>query len=34
MIAGKPDIINGDDSQRRDLTHVEDVARAVELALH
>lgn len=32
--AGQPVIINGDGSHRRDLTHVEDVARAVELALH
>ena len=31
--AGQPVIINGDGSQRRDLTHVADVGRAVELAL-
>jgi nucleoside-diphosphate-sugar epimerase len=33
IVAGKPLIINGDGSHRRDLTHVPDVARAVELAL-
>ncbi|RYD35488.1 MAG: NAD-dependent epimerase/dehydratase family protein [Verrucomicrobiaceae bacterium] len=32
--AGQPVVINGDGSQRRDLTHVEDIARAVELAIH
>jgi UDP-glucuronate 4-epimerase len=31
--AGQPVVINGDGSQRRDLTHVEDVARAIELAI-
>ena len=31
--AGRPVIINGDGSQRRDLTQVADVARAIELAL-
>ena len=31
---GQPIIINGDGSQRRDLTHVFDVVRAVELAIH
>jgi UDP-glucuronate 4-epimerase len=32
--AGQPIVVHGDGSQRRDLTHVEDVARAVESALH
>jgi UDP-glucuronate 4-epimerase len=31
---GEPIIINGDGSQRRDLTHVFDVVRAVEMAIH
>ena len=31
---GQPIIINGDGSQRRDLTHVFDVVRAVGLAIH
>jgi len=34
MMEDKPVTINGDGSQRRDLTHVEDVARAIELAIH
>ena len=33
IAAGLPVVINGDGSQRRDLTHVSDVVRAVELAL-
>ncbi len=32
--AGQPVIINGDGSNRRDLNHVEDVVRAVVMALH
>lgn len=32
--AGEPVVIHGDGSKRRDLTHIDDVARAVELALH
>jgi UDP-glucuronate 4-epimerase len=33
ILAGKPLTTHGDGSQRRDLTHASDVARAVELAL-
>ena len=32
--AGQPVTLHGDGRQRRDLTHVADVARAVEMALH